>query len=227
MDEIPSSDCPACVEGIALNADGTAVRNYRDVVDNVEIAWIPMPDGRRLAARLLLPKTAAKSPVPAILEYIPYRRRDGTRPRDDDTHYWFAANGYGSARVDISGSGDSEGLIEDEYIKREQDDALAIIAWLAKQPWCTGAVGMIGISWGGFNGLQVAARRPPALKAVISLCATVDRYHDDVRRSERRDGHSHRCRKSDGAASVGLPDGVRRIHYPAWADGNDVHHQRT
>ena len=157
-----------------------AVRDYRGQVENVEIAWIPMRDGRKLAARLLLPKAEKDRPVPAILEYIPYRRRDGTRIRDDETHYWFAAHGYGVARVDISGSGDSDGLIQDEYHKREQDDALEIIAWLAAQKWCTGAVGMIGISWGGFNGLQVAARRPPALKAVISLCSTVDRYADDV-----------------------------------------------
>ncbi len=152
----------------------------RGEVETVEIAWIPMADGRRLAARLFLPKDPAKRPVPCILEYIPYRRRDGTRIRDDETHFWFAANGYGVARVDIAGSGDSDGLIEDEYHRREQDDALQIIAWLAAQDWCTGAVGMIGISWGGFNGLQVAARRPPALKAVISLCSTVDRYADDV-----------------------------------------------
>ncbi|MGQ0485631.1 MAG: CocE/NonD family hydrolase [Hyphomicrobiales bacterium] len=163
-----------------MAAKHAKVRNYRDRVENVEIAWIPMKDGRKLAARLLLPKNEKDRPVPAILEYIPYRRRDGTRIRDDETHYWFAAHGYGVARVDISGSGDSDGLIQDEYHKREQDDALEIIAWLASQDWCTGSVGMIGISWGGFNGLQVAARRPPALKAVISLCSTVDRYADDV-----------------------------------------------
>ena len=78
------------------------------------------------------PRTRRTGPVPAILEYIPYRRRDGTRPRDDETHYWFAANGYGVARVDIAGSGDSDGLVQDEYHKREQDDALEIIAWLAE-----------------------------------------------------------------------------------------------
>ena len=158
----------------------TILRDVRDQVEPIELAWIPMPDGRKLAARLLLPKDHKDRPAPAILEYIPYRRRDGTRVRDDETHYWFAAHGYAVARVDIAGSGDSDGLIQDEYHLREQDDALAIIAWLAEQPWCTGAVGMIGISWGGFNGLQVAARRPPALKAVISLCSTVDRYADDV-----------------------------------------------
>ena len=153
--------------------------DYRDAVDNVEIAWIPMPDGRKLAARMLLPKSLSEK-IPCIFEYIPSRRRDGTRPRDDETHYWFAAHGYGVARVDIAGSGDSEGLIQDEYHRREQDDALAIIAWLAAQAWCNGAIGMIGISWGGFNGLQVAARRPPALKAVVSIASTVDRYADDV-----------------------------------------------
>ncbi len=156
------------------------VQNYRDQVENIEIAWIPMADGRRLAARLLLPKKMADRPVPCIFEYIPYRRRDGTRIRDDETHYWFAAHGFGVARVDIAGSGDSDGLIEDEYHQREQDDALEIIAWLAAQEWCSGSVGMIGISWGGFNGLQVAARRPPALKAVVSIASTVDRYADDV-----------------------------------------------
>src|SRR6266508_2661683 len=153
---------------------------YRKLVDNLELAWIPMKDGRRLAARLLLPTDACQKAVPAILEYIPYRRRDGTRVRDDQYHYWFAANGYGVARVDIAGTGDSEGLVEDEYVEREQDDALEIIAWLSRQPWCTGAVGIIGISWGGFNGLQVAARRPPALKAVVTVCSTVDRYANDA-----------------------------------------------
>jgi uncharacterized protein len=146
----------------------------------IELAWIPMADGRRLAARLWLPLDSEAHPVPAILEYIPYRRRDGTRARDDETHAWFAAQGYACARVDIAGSGDSDGLLLDEYLKQEQDDAVEIIAWLAAQAWCSGSIGMIGISWGGFNGLQVAARRPPALKAVISLSSTVDRYHDDV-----------------------------------------------
>src|SRR5919108_309286 len=83
-------------------------------------------------------------------------------------------------RVDLRGTGDSDGILLDEYLPQERDDALEVIAWLAEQPWCSGAVGMIGISWGGFNGLQVAARRPPALQAVISLCSTVDRYADDV-----------------------------------------------
>ena len=140
-------------------------------------------DVRRAAARgtaVDSRRRRLRTPVPAILEYIPYRRRDGTRLGDEPMHGWFAANGYACARVDICGSGDSDGLLHDEYLKQEQDDACDIIAWLAKQPWCSGNVGMIGISWGGFNGLQAAYRQPPALKAVVTMCSTVDRYNDDV-----------------------------------------------
>jgi predicted acyl esterase len=82
----------------------------------------------------VLPNEAEKKPVPAVLEYIPYRRRDGTRVRDDERHAWLAAQGYVCARVDITGSGDSDGCLRDEYVKQEQDDACEIIAWLAKQP---------------------------------------------------------------------------------------------
>jgi hypothetical protein len=87
---------------------------FRNKVENIELAWVPVSGGRKLAARLILPKDAAKKPVPCILEYLPYRRRDGTRLRDDGKHVWFAANGYAVARVDIAGTGDSDGLVEDE-----------------------------------------------------------------------------------------------------------------
>jgi predicted acyl esterase len=103
--------------------------------------------------------------VPAILEYIPYRKRDGTRGRDEPMHGYFAAHGYAAIRVDMRGSGESDGHLADEYLKQEQDDALDVIEWIARQPWCNGAVGIQGKSWGGFNALQIAARRPPALKA--------------------------------------------------------------
>jgi hypothetical protein len=149
-------------------------------VKEIENLWITMSDGARLAARVWLPEDAEERPVPAILEYIPYRRRDGTHVRDALTHPYFAARGYACLRVDMRGNGDSDGLMLDEYTKQEQDDAIEIIAWLTIQKWCTGKVGMIGISWGGFNGLQVAARAPQALKAVITLCSTDDRYADDI-----------------------------------------------
>jgi putative CocE/NonD family hydrolase len=149
-------------------------------VESIEHFWITLKDGCRLAARLWLPEGADKKPVPGILEYIPYRKRDGTRSRDEPMHGYFAGHGYAALRVDMRGSGESDGLMWDEYLQQEQDDALEVIAWMAAQPWCDGKVGMMGKSWGGFNCLQVAALRPPALKAVLSVCSTDDRYTDDI-----------------------------------------------
>ena len=149
-------------------------------VEVVENLWIPLDDGTRLAARLWRPADAAVRPVPAVLEYIPYRKRDGTRGRDEPMHGFFAAHGYAALRVDMRGSGESDGFLADEYLAQEQDDAIEVIAWIAAQPWCSGAVGMMGKSWGGFNALQVAARRPPALKAIITVCSTDDRFADDI-----------------------------------------------
>ncbi len=146
----------------------------------IEHVLIPLADGTRLAARIWLPEDAEADPVPAILEYLPYRKRDGTYERDALTHPYLAGHGYAAVRVDLRGSGESDGLLFDEYARQEQDDALEVIAWLAAQPWCSGAVGMMGISWGGFNALQVAARRPPALRAIVTICSTDDRYADDV-----------------------------------------------
>ena len=147
-------------------------------VREIAHAEIETPDGRTLAAQIWLPEGAG--PVPAILEYLPYRRRDGTAARDASTHPVFAAEGYACVRVDVAGSGDSDGLFDDEYSEGEMRDGEHVLAWIAAQEWCDGAVGMIGISWGGFNGLQLAARRPPALKAVVTMCSSVDRYADDI-----------------------------------------------
>ena len=155
--------------------------NFPHAVREIENEWIPLADGTRLAARIWMPADAsAARKVPAVLEYIPYRKREATAPRDALIHPWFAGHGYASLRVDIRGSGESDGVLTDEYLKLEQDDALEVIAWIARQLWCTGAVGMMGNSWGGFNALQVAARRPPALKAIITSCSTDDRYADDI-----------------------------------------------
>ena len=156
------------------------VTTFPRTVRIIEHTLIPLQDGTTLAARIWLPEDAERNPVPAILEYLPYRKRDGTYERDALTYPYLAGHGYAGVRVDIRGSGESSGLLFDEYTQQEQDDALEVIAWLAARPWCSGAVGMMGISWGGFNGLQVAARRPPALKAIVTLCSTDDRYADDV-----------------------------------------------
>ena len=146
----------------------------------LENEWIPLADGSRLAARIWMPEGAEKGPVPAVLEYLPYRKRDGTCARDESTYPAFAAAGIAGVRVDIRGCGESPGVIDGEYTARELSDAVEVIDWIAAQPWSSGAVGMMGISWGGFNALQVAALRPPALKAVISIASTVDRYNDDI-----------------------------------------------
>ncbi|MGJ3508319.1 CocE/NonD family hydrolase [Enemella sp. A6] len=142
--------------------------------------WIEMPDGVKLHARIWLPVNAEHQPVPALLEYLPYRKSDWTAVRDAERHPWYAGHGYASVRVDIRGTGDSEGVFDDEYSEQELEDGLAVIAWLADQSWCTGKVGMFGISWGGFNSLQLAALRPPALKAIVTVCSTDDRFDNDV-----------------------------------------------
>ena len=157
---------------------------YRTEFPRKVVEWpdvrIEMPDGIKLSARVWLPEDAEDDPVPAILEHLPYRKRDGTIARDELNHPYLAGHGYACIRVDMRGNGDSEGLMEDEYTQQEWDDAIAVMEWVGAQPWSTGRWGMMGISWGGFNGLQVAALRPEGLDAVISLCTTSDRYADDI-----------------------------------------------
>ena len=122
---------------------------------------IPVRDGTQLAVTLYLPPQPAGA-VPALFEHLPYRKDDAMLARDHELYAYMAARGYAGARVDIRGTGRSGGdLPEGEYTETEQRDAEDVIAWLAAQPWCTGAVGMWGISWGGFNAIQVALRRPP------------------------------------------------------------------
>jgi putative CocE/NonD family hydrolase len=146
-----------------------------------EDVWIPARDGKtRLHARIWLPVDAEADPVPALLEYLPYRKSDWTAPRDAQRHPWYAGHGYASVRVDIRGHGDSEGTPGDEYDATELADGVDVVNWLAAQPWCTGKVGMFGISWGGFNSLQIAALAPQPLKAIVTVCSTDDRYDNDV-----------------------------------------------
>ena len=149
-------------------------------VEVLRHVWIPMRDDTRLAARIWLPADTREVSVPAILEYIPYRKNDATATRDGQIHPYFAGHGFASIRVDLRGSGDSEGILRDEYLPQEQQDGLDVLRWLAEQEWCNGSVGIIGKSWGGFNGLQIAAHQPEQLRAVISVCSSDDRYATDV-----------------------------------------------
>ncbi|HZC17213.1 MAG TPA: CocE/NonD family hydrolase, partial [Caulobacteraceae bacterium] len=147
-------------------------------VGEAVLTWIPMADGVRLSARLWIPEGA--QPVPAVLEYIPYRKQDAYRGHDDVWGPTLASYGIAYARVDVRGSGDSEGVLVDEYLDTELEDGLAVIAWLAARNWCNGKVGMRGLSWGGINTLQVAARNAPALAAIMPMGCLDDRYTDDA-----------------------------------------------
>ena len=140
---------------------------------------IAMADGVELAATLYLPD-AAEGAQPCLLEALPYRKDDLTssyaesyRQLRDDHH-------YAVCRLDLRGTGSSAGDAIDEYPVAEQSDLVEVIAWLAEQPWCDGNIGMWGTSYSGFNSLQIACERPPALKAICAIYASDDRWTDDV-----------------------------------------------
>ena len=141
---------------------------------------LPMRDGVELSANIWRPVDADTEPVPAILELIPYGKDNWRRNADTRRGEWFAARGYALVRVDVRGTGSSGGLALDEYSEAETEDGVEAVAWVAGQPWCTGAVGMWGISYGAFTAIQVAKRRPPALKAIAPFQGTDDRYRTDV-----------------------------------------------
>ncbi len=136
---------------------------------------IPMRDGTRLAADIFLPDVEGK--FPAVLEYIPYRKDDRTTP-GHAIHHYFAQRGIAGVRLDIRGTGASEGFVIDEYPPIEHQDGYDAIEWLAKQSWSNGKLGMWGISYGGYTSIQVALTQPPSLKAIAPMYATDDRYSD-------------------------------------------------
>ena len=139
--------------------------------------WITVEDGARLAARLFLPD---ERPAPVILEALPYRMDDLTSSYASEYERLCNEGGFAVCRLDIRGTGSSEGIALDEYHPQEHADICEVIAWLAAQEWCSGKVGMYGTSWSGFNSIQVAMERPPALGAIVPIYASDDRYTDDV-----------------------------------------------
>jgi predicted acyl esterase len=163
-------------------------------VHRVDLLWIPVggcggvfspsaanQQQQRLACTAWFPTADVSGQRwPALLEIIPYRRNDGTAVRDSKRHPYLAANGFVCVRADLRGSGDSDGVLLDEYLPSELSDAYDAIEWIAAQPWCSGKVGMFGKSWGAFNAIQVAALQPPHLAAVIVVAGTDDRYNEDV-----------------------------------------------
>jgi putative CocE/NonD family hydrolase len=137
---------------------------------------IPVRDGARLAADLVRPDEEGR--FPAVIEYLPYRKDDNTAAAGD-VHHYLAERGFVGVRLDVRGTGGSDGVNTDEYVPQEQEDGCDAVEWVARQPWCNGRVGMFGSSYGGFTALQVAMHRPPSLKAIVPLYATDDRYTDD------------------------------------------------
>jgi predicted acyl esterase len=144
--------------------------------------WLEMQDGVRLSATLFKPTaTQEGEKFPVLFEFLPYRKDDSFYLRDYPLYTYFAQRGYVTVKVDIRGTGSSEGKVPPrEYSEKELDDAVECIRLLAEAPWSNGHVGMWGISWGGFNAIQVAMRRPLGLKAILAMDATDDLYHDDV-----------------------------------------------
>ncbi len=148
----------------------------------ISTGWIRVQDGTRLAATYYkpVPKTPNET-FPVLFEFLPYRKDDGGYIGNYSLYEYFARRGYILVRVDIRGTGSSEGVFPlREYSEQELDDAVEIIAKLAAMAGSNGRVGMWGISWGGFNAIQVAMRRPPALRAILAAMATDDLYHDDI-----------------------------------------------
>jgi putative CocE/NonD family hydrolase len=176
----PSALFCAATAGWVLLAAAPAMASDRGV--RLVQASIPMPDGVQLTATLYMPADLRPGErVPALLEFLPYRKDDDTTIEDYRNHAYFARHGYVGARVDIRGFGNSGGVEPTrEYSAQEQEDGEQVIAWLARQPWSNGNVGMLGISWGGFNSIQMAMRRPPALKAILAIAATEALFTEDV-----------------------------------------------
>lgn len=143
--------------------------------------WLTMADGTPLSATLYLPAGAGPDQQsPCLLEALPYRQHDLTSSYRPEYVELRDSYGYAVCRLDLRGTGASAGDAPDEYPAQEQRDLAEVIAWLAAQEWCSGTVGMFGTSYSGFNALQMAAERPPALGAVCAIYASDDRYTDDV-----------------------------------------------
>lgn len=145
-------------------------------VREVRNCWIPLSSGERLAARVWLPDVPDGKLVPAVMEFSIYRKSDVQAVRDTAIYGYLAGHGYACVRVECRGTGDSDGLQTDQFAAEYIDDALESLRWVARQPWCRGKVAMTGLSWPGHMCLQVAARNPPELGAIVPMDAADDRY---------------------------------------------------
>lgn len=143
------------------------VKVIRDVM-------IPMRDGVRLAANLYMPEEPGQ--YPGIFAFYPYLKDGYIGIAHEPHHRHFASRGYAVMQVDFRGTGASEGTNPHPLDVQEREDGYDIVEWMADQPWCTGSVGIWGISYGGITSLSIASTQPPHLRAIVPLDATFDNY---------------------------------------------------
>jgi uncharacterized protein len=153
--------------------------------------YLPMRDGVRLAVNVYRPAKAGTADAerhPVVFAFTPYRARyydKGKLVDLLDSHEFGLRNlvhqGYVVATADIRGKGASFGARRGFLDRTEAADGAEIVQWLAKQPYTTGKVGLIGCSYLGGSAMTVAGARPPALRAVFAAATDWDK-HDFVRR---------------------------------------------
>lgn len=153
--------------------------NYRF---KMQRSSLTMPDGVRLACTIYMPyRKSEQERFPVLLEVLPYRKDDTFLLMDYPAYAYFARHGFITVKVDIRGTGGSEGRLPDrEYSDCEIDDIIEVIRQLARHPRSNGKVGMFGVSWSGFNAIQTAMRNPDELKAILAMHASDDLYKDDL-----------------------------------------------
>ena len=139
---------------------------------------VTMRDGVELNVRVTRPDAPGR--FPGVMEYHPYRRPGAASPDYRDEYPpvvpYLAERGYAVVQFDVRGTGSSSGFSTDIYSPEERQDGYEMVAWVAAQPWCTGAVGMIGKSYGAVVQWQIAVQQPPALKAIVVRSANDDVY---------------------------------------------------
>ncbi len=189
-----------------------------------EARWdvrVPVRDGLELSANLWLPRPRPEEPgerFPVILEMIPYGKDNWRRNSDTARGEWLAARGFALCRLDVRGTGSSPGVAEGEYTEDQTLDGYDAVEWLAGQPWCSGSVGMWGISWGGFTAIQVAKLRPPHLRAILPMYATDDRYRDDVHFRGGCVTASEKCQYAVSQLGMNVMPPLPAFRGPAWRE---------
>jgi predicted acyl esterase len=149
---------------------------------------VELRDGARLKADVFRPRGSGRFPV--ILNLGSYQKDKHWTPPTDleekDNPYmnwetinplWWVPRGYVAMRVDGRGSGKSPGLA-DPFSLQESLDFHDAIEWAARQPWCNGNVGLLGISYFAMTQWLVANQKPPSLKAIIPWEGAADLYRD-------------------------------------------------